>query len=256
MKRKIDLTDTAFLIPVRIDSVARLENLQASIRSIIRYTNAYVKVLEASRYNNHILENMLDPAVDYFYVEDHDIIFHRTHYINVLVRQCSCRHIVIWDADVIVPPRQLQQAVSMLRNDVCDVVFPYDGRFYDTTRIIRELYLESEKLSLLQNNVGKMPLPYGSDMGGGAIFIKREKFDYADGEDERFYGWGPEDWNRLEKWKRIGLKIGRAAGPLFHLSHPKDLNGGHSLDLQKTNTFYLLRKTQMSSAKEILQQKK
>lgn len=103
-----------------------------------------------------------------------------------------------------------------------------------------------------------MLLPYGSEMGGGAIFIKREKFDYAGagGENEGFYGWGPEDWNRLEKWKRLGLKIQRTDGFLFHLTHPRDLNGGHSIDLQKTNAFYVLRKTQMSSGEELLRNKK
>ena len=34
---RIDLTDTTFIIPVRIDSMIRLENLLMSVDSIVRY---------------------------------------------------------------------------------------------------------------------------------------------------------------------------------------------------------------------------
>lgn len=35
---RIDLTDTTFIIPVRIDSMIRLENLLMSVDSIVRYS--------------------------------------------------------------------------------------------------------------------------------------------------------------------------------------------------------------------------
>lgn len=246
-----NLTDTTFLIPIRIDSIERLENLMASIRSILNYAETHIKVLESGSYNNHVLEKVINSNVDYSFVEDHDLIFHRTHYLNILAKQCSTPYIVIWDADVIIPPDQLVQATTFLRKDIYDIVLPYDGRFYDTTKILRELYVDSNDLTLLTHNTKKMLLPYGSNMGGGAIFIKREQFWYAGGEDERFYGWGPEDWNRLEKWKKLGLTVGRVNGPLFHLPHPRDINGTFSNALQRTKSFYLLRRNQMSSAKEI-----
>ncbi|MCI7687600.1 MAG: hypothetical protein SOZ29_01765, partial [Prevotella sp.] len=37
----------------------------------------------------------------------------------------------------------------------------------------------------------------GDNMGGGALLITSDAFIRAGKEDERFYGWGYEDWNRL-----------------------------------------------------------
>lgn len=78
-------------------------------------------------------------------------------------------------------------------------------------------------------------MPYGNSMGGGALFITSEAFIQSGREDERFYGWGPEDWNRVEKWKVLGYRTYRPKGPLFHLSHPRDVNGYHSWEGQKAN---------------------
>lgn len=41
---KMNLMDVAFIIPIRIDSIIRIENVLASIKYIIRefYTNIYI----------------------------------------------------------------------------------------------------------------------------------------------------------------------------------------------------------------------
>ena len=51
---RIDLTDTTFIIPVRIDSMIRLENLLMSVDSIVRYFRTRILILEASSYQNEI----------------------------------------------------------------------------------------------------------------------------------------------------------------------------------------------------------
>lgn len=60
----------------------------------------------------------------------------------------------------------------------------------------------------------------------------------GDGESE-FYGWGPEDWERYERWLNLGYRIGYAKGCLFHLSHPRDLNGYHNSNQQKMFSYYV-----------------
>lgn len=251
MKNKINLMDVDFMIPIRIDSVVRIENLFASINYLrtFFYTNIYV--LEASQYNNHILEKSLPQGVAYCFVEDLDLIFHRTKYLNILGRKGIGKYIAIWDADIIINYSQIIDAVFSLRDGKADVAFPYDGHFYDTTEIIRTVYLESSDFSALRNNIDKMLLPYGTDMGGGAIFVSREKFHAAGGEDETFYGWGPEDWNRIEKWKKYGYKIKKTSGPLFHLSHPRDINGKLNSEWQMRYAYNILRHTQYGSIEEI-----
>ena len=248
---KINLMDVDFLIPIRIDSIARIENLLASIGYLIENFDTNIYILEASSFNNHILEKNLPDGVAYFFLEDLDPIFHRTKYINLLEKKGIGDYIAIWDADVLIDYHQIVDAVMSLRAGIADVSFPYDGHFYDTTPIIRNVYLESSDFSVLSNNINKMMLPYGTDMGGGGIFIRRDNFNTAGGEDETFYGWGVEDWNRIEKWKKFGYKIKKTDGPLFHLSHPRDINGKFNSEWQSRYVFNTLNQTQYGSLDEI-----
>ena len=56
---RIDLTDTTFIIPVRIDSMIRLENLLMSVDSIVRYFRTRILILEASSYQNEIIPSLI-----------------------------------------------------------------------------------------------------------------------------------------------------------------------------------------------------
>lgn len=248
---KINLMDVDFIIPVRIDTVDRIENLRATVEYLANRFHTNIYVLEASKYNNHIVENVLPKDVSYSFHEDWDPIFHRTKYLNVLAKKGIAKYVAIWDADIIISEQQIFDAVERLRNNTADVAFPYDGHFYDTTGIIRTVFLESHDFSVLSENIDKMPLPYGSDMGGGAIIIRRDRYNEAGGEDEAFYGWGPEDWNRIEKWKTLDYRIDKVDGPLFHLSHPRDLNGRLHSKWQKRQAFNTLRKCQYGNIEDI-----
>ena len=243
--------DIDFLIPIRIDSVERIENLMSNINYLIKHFDTNIYVLEASSINNHILERLLPKEIAYFHVEDADPIFHRTKYINALAEKSYSDNIAIWDADVIIDYCQIIDAISYLREGKAEVAIPYDGRFYDTTEIVRNVFLEFKDFHVLNDNISKMLLPYGSNMAGGAVFIRRENFNSTGGEDENFYGWGVEDWNRIEKWKKYGNRIERAHGPLFHLTHPRDINGRINSKWQKRNAYNTLRHTKESNFKEI-----
>lgn len=251
LMKKYDLTDLTFLIPIKLDSIIRIENLLASIQSINKYFDTNIFVLESNAYKHDILKKLLPRKTTFFFVKDRDPIFYRTHFLNFLALKAKTKFIAIWDADVIIPPHQIIESIENLRNENCDVSFPYDGDFYDTTRIIRELYLSTRKINVLTENLSKMLLPYGRNMGGGAIIIKKQSFINAGMENENFYGWGPEDWERFERWQNLNYKIVRTKGPLFHLTHPRDINGTHNSELQRRNGFYALALTQGSSADEI-----
>lgn len=248
---KINLMDVDFIIPIRIDTIERIENLRATVENLANRFHTNIYVLEASKYNNHIVENILPKDVSYSFYEDWDPIFHRTKYLNILAKKGIAQYIAIWDADIIISEQQILVATMRLRNNAADVAFPYDGHFYDTTEIIRTVYLESNEFSVLTENIDKMILPYGADMGGGAIIIRRDKYNESGGEDETFYGWGPEDWNRIEKWKTLNYRIDKVRGSLFHLSHPRDLNGRLHSKWQKRQAFNTLRKSQYGSIEDI-----
>ena len=161
MKTKIDLWDVTFNIILRLDSIERLENIIASITFLNRHFNTNVTVWECSYRDNGFLKKLLDNArVSYVFKQDDDPILFRTHYLNQMIQETTTPIVSIWDTDVIAPVNQIIDAVNLLRLQEADFVYPYDKLFLDTSIIIRNLYLESEDISLLMNNTKKMKQMY------------------------------------------------------------------------------------------------
>lgn len=69
------MRDLTVLIPVRVDSLVRLENVLAVIRYLYRYFDVNLMVLEADRYDNGILRSLLPQDVVYIFVSDTDPVF-------------------------------------------------------------------------------------------------------------------------------------------------------------------------------------
>lgn len=248
---RYNLTDITFMIPVRIDSMIRFENLLLTIQSIQRNFITNIIVLEASDYNNGLVQKLLGNKIEYRFFEDRDPVFYRTKYINNMTEISDTPYLAIWDADVIIPKEQLIQSVDRLRDGV-DVVFPYDGHFYDTSDTIRELYFKTKNIRVLKKNHNRMDLPYGAHMVGGAILVNKKSYVHSGKENLKFYGWGPEDGERFHRWKVLGMNVEFIPGYLFHLSHPRGTNSSFRSNNQRLHTQNELLLTQQSSKEELL----
>ena len=215
-----------FIIPARFDSIIRLENILAVIK-FIKSLGSNIIVYEASNYNNKFLKRLLPPncKVIYRHILDHDPVFHRTHYLNMMTKEVQTPFVVIWDADVIVAPQQIQQSITSLNLGHTDVSFPYNGLFLDLGYTIRAHYVVNHDINYLLKYQSYMNYMYGKNFVGGGIIVNREKYIAAGMENEKFYGWGPEDLDRMLRWNNMNYDIHRSDGPMFHLTHPRDLNG-------------------------------
>lgn len=222
-----NLRDNTFLIPIRIDSHVRLENVLLVTQFLIEHFDTNIKVLECAPYDNGLLEKLLDKTIQYSFQEDNDTILYRTKFINQMVRSTKTRFVAVWDADVIAPDDQIIKAVELLRTEGVDFVYPYEGQFLDTTYIIRKLYMQERNIDLLVQNMRKMKAMYNPNPVGGGFFANLETYNEAGLENENFYGWGPEDIERFERWESLGLNVKRIEGPLFHLSHGRGLNSSY-----------------------------
>ena len=84
-------------------------------------------------------------------------------------------------------------------------------------------------IHFLKKHSSKMNLMYSSikegNSVGGAFLISTEKYKISGLENEAFYGWGVEDGERYQRWKILNFSFFRSQGALFHLSHPRDING-------------------------------
>lgn len=216
--QEIDLNDVTFLIPVRIDSSDRLENLRLTIQFLNSHLDTHITVLEADTKE----KVQLAGNVRKWFVEDHDPVFHRTRYLNQMTCQTTTPYLSIWDADVIGIPSQLEAGVKLLREGEADMVFPYGKRFYAVPKFIKELYANNDcRLNILNETKEYMSFMPGDWPVGGAFLVNRQAYIEAGMENEHFYGWGPEDMERVVRWDTLGYRIKRIEGPLFHLPHPR-----------------------------------
>jgi len=221
---KINLHDVTFLIPVRIDSIIRLENLILVTEFLSDNFSTNVNVLEAAGYDNNLVKQLLPKDVKVNWVKDFDPIFHRTRYINELIHGCETDIVGIWDADVIIPKEQIVQSIELLRNRDAHFVHPYKDAFLDTSDIVRESFFKSRDVNALKFHSKKMKALYGPQPVGGAYFANRKAYFDAGLENEYFYGWGIEDGERINRWLILGYIHKRLEGNLFHLTHPRGSN--------------------------------
>jgi len=224
---KFDLTDTTFIIPIRLDTVVRLENLIVNVDYLQEKFQTQIIVLEAAPYNNGIIQNIMKDRINYKFAEDKDPVYHRTKYLNQMTMDVKTEFLGIWDADVIIDHEQILDALQNLRQNLCDIAFPYDGEFLETSDLLRNHYIVHRDLEFLKANREKMRLihhVYEGGIGslGGAIFARTDKYQFSGMDNEAFYGWGYEDDERYYRWLCFDFKIYRSKGCLFHLTHTRD----------------------------------
>ena len=229
---KEDLSDITFLILVRLDSVERIENILAVTDTLLRYFKTNICVLEASHYNNGLLRKLLNSKINYRFVVDKDTVLHKTKYYNQMTKTVETPFMAIWDTDVVTDKPAILDAVKHLREEA-DVAFPYNGICYETSEIIRNLYLIKKDIRLLHRHRDKLEMLHNRNLVGGALLIRTDKYFEAGGDNEKIYGWGNDDFVRYEQWRIRLFKIYHANARLYHLCHPRGINSRFRTSLSK-----------------------
>jgi predicted glycosyltransferase involved in capsule biosynthesis len=226
---KIDLKDLSFLIPIRLDSMDRMKNILLVLEFIKSNFNTNITILEADKENK--LQQYIPKDINYIFIEDSDPIFHRTFYINQMVKQCTTDYVAIWDSDVICNPQQIIDGINLLRNNEADFIYPYKDMFLDISKPILNLYAKTGDISILYRYSKRMKEMYSPNPVGGAFIANKQSYIESGLEDESFYGWGLEDGERWYRWTNSGYKIKRIEGALYHLTHDRGINSTfHSIE--------------------------
>jgi hypothetical protein len=228
---RINLSDVTFLIPVRIDSEERLENLSMVIQYLDKYFDTHVLIAEADK-DSKVSGLSLPECCHLIFIEDDDPVFHRTYYNNLLTVKSATPIIAIYDTDIVFSTSQILEAVTLIRNRKADYVSSHDGAFVSVDRLFKAMFGKLLDPELLQYNIGKFSTgTYRS--WGGAAFLNRQSFIEAGMDNEKIDSWGPEDIERMKRMKILEYAVKRIKGPLFHLPHPSSLNSGyHDLSIR------------------------
>ncbi len=244
----MDVTsELTVVIPVRIDSKERRENLDTVLDSLLNTTDAFIIIMEADMEQRYYRKEE-NHNLAYIFVEDNNPIFHRTRYLNKLMDLAKTNIVGVWDTDVIVDAAQIKKAVSAVKNGIT-LCYPYGGCC---------LFLSSAQSEKVRDNVisfledrnfdEKETVSMGRPSAGGAFVVNKQHYLKGGGENENFYGWGPEDAERLKRMEILEEPTQRIEGPLFHLYHPRGINstfGGDGRD--KRNVSELIKICRMNT---------
>ena len=247
----MDITsELTIVIPVRVDSYERKENLDMVLLSLLEMTEASIIILEADMEKRYFFDEWKE-RVKFIFIHDKNIVFHRTHYLNKLIQMSGTDIVGVWDADVILHPSQIKEGTTVVKNGTT-LCYPYDGRF---------LFLDIEQSNNVRNNIlsfsydknkESMTVPvWGRPSVGGVFIINKQRYLQAGGENENIYGWGPEDVERVKRMEILEEPVERVSGPLFHLYHPRGINSTFGHDERDRNNLKELIKVCKMNTEEL-----
>ena len=108
------------------------------------------------------------------------------------------------------------------------MALPYNGICLDTSEVIADCYMQSSDFNILDTYSYLMKRLQPQRLTGGAVIMNKDAFFNLGGENENYYGWGDDDYDRYIRFYQSGAPIFRSNTPLFHLSHPRGENSRFS----------------------------
>lgn len=240
---KFDARDVTIMILYRGDSIQRLENLLEVVNALNVDLSTCIYIREASPYNIGILPKLVDRDVRYEFVEDDDPVLYKTCHFNEMLQRVTTPFVSIWDTDAIAYADAIKECILKLRDGSVQMALPYNGVCLDTSDMIRRLYLRTHDFGVLQRNLQKMGRLQPHFLTGGAVIMNRKIFLKLGAENEAYYGWGDDDFDRYIRFMNAGLKIYRSSSVLFHLSHPRGYNSEFDTMLRQLHSKGELNKT-------------
>lgn len=236
------MNDLTFIIPVRVDSEVRLRNLLMVLDYLLGHAPGASFIILEGDVQPKVTGLPEDSRIKYLFIEDDDPVFHRTRYLNRMTRLVRTAFLAVWDTDVLVSGQQIAAALEYLRSGEADFVFPYEGKLFQVSPFFQDIFKSSGELTGLAGFRDVMPTMFGYNSYGGCFIVNREKYIEAGMENEYFYGWGPEDLERVKRWEILGYNIRRVEESAFHFSHPVlDNSRSFNEDIGKQNNRELFR---------------
>lgn len=220
----IDLSDVTFMIPIKIDSKDREENLKLQLEYLYLNFDCNVYLYECDdtpKVKSIISDDLFNKLYKYRFSEKRkDGLFHRTRMFNEIAKDTESKYIVIHDVDVIASTQSYINATKALRSDKTDFCWLFERRCKYTSKEDKKNFAKEMNVSCFEGCIPDKDI----ETYGGSIFCNKESFFKAGMENEHIISWGPDDCERFWRWKILGYKMKCIEGILFHLYHTRNEN--------------------------------
>jgi predicted glycosyltransferase involved in capsule biosynthesis len=209
-----DLSNVTIMIPVRIDSTDRIDNINLTIDYISNNYNTNIMVFESSSERKFFR----DKDIKYTYIKDDNENFHRTSILNMMIEEATTDVVMNYDADILLYSKAYSAGYRAIDKGMCGVLYPYNGTFLALSRnyhyMVKECGYAVERMPL-----DKVTSTVHTSSVGGAFMALKDTYKKYGGENEKFMAWGYEDNERMYRFTTLHGEIPRANTPLVHLEH-------------------------------------
>lgn len=211
------LNETDFLIPVFIDHDDRKRNLSIVLSYLkkIQAQNVYVREYYKNESKIKDLEEQY-PQYSFSFKENNELYFNKMLCINEIFKSFSKGKVVsFYDVDVIFTKKDIIEATNLILNKTYDVVYPYNGYFYDVPADV-VTKMTTDLNTPIDLNACKL---FNKASHGGGAFFDRNVFYEGGMCNPNFKNVGYDDDEIRWRFFKLGYKIGRTPGVLLHLNH-------------------------------------
>jgi hypothetical protein len=204
-------SETDILIPLYSDHPDRMNNVNFIIDYLKDngFVNIYVREYYTSKSPELSLYLKIGSNFSSVFIENFDN-FNKMQCVNELAELSNSKYLAIWDCDVVFPKSNLNQTLEMLQSG-SDVVYPYDGRFYNVPKSDHGMLKEGVNLDNCEL--------WNPHSWGGSVFFRRDAFEEGGRCNPKFKNVGFDDNEIYMRFAKLGYKVDRSSGVLLHLDH-------------------------------------
>ena len=259
---KHNLSNTTFIIPIRIESADRMRNAITSIIFLLENFDTNIIVKEGDE--EPIFGSQVLPQIQQYFGNEFEKLnikvlfektntpeFHRTRYLNEMLQMVETSVVVNYDCDIILPIETYISAEQSIIRGESDVVYPYGfGNFARMVTvndaIVTEFLTDGFNYDLLDNNAKVNNARFGF-----CQFFNTEVYKNNGMENEEFIAYAPEDEERSFRFNELGFKVNRVEDVVYHLEHYRSPNSWYNNPHMKKN-FALWEEIQKMSKEELI----
>jgi len=219
------MTNSTFIIPCKIDSSVRYDNILLVVDYLQKHTTSNIVVYESDKKQNLSFTN--NKKLKYIFERSESDYFHRTKILNKMLNEVETQITINYDCDVLLNPETYIKAENKILNENFDLVYPYgfeqnDQRLIPNTEEHR--YNLKKNLNITDTSLYKTALcRYGH-----VQFFKTKSYRQGFMENENYRHWGPEDVERCIRFQKLEYNVCWMPGTLvFHLEHPLSVKQPH-----------------------------
>lgn len=227
---RLDASDLAIVLPVRVEHADRQNNLDTVLRFFARYFRAYELILVESGETAQLAQLSESPLVLHRFLPGTGPLY-KTRMLNIGARLTRRPFVVFYDTDVLFRPEAIAAVLSGLRsNPSLAFGIPYNGIQLDIdgpdkTALSNEFDFDRFPFlsqARLHANYGCDAVCWNPEGVGGATFFRRDIFLDGGGYNEKLVGCYWEDYEIVARFSLIGFPpFWIKDANLYHLHHAR-----------------------------------